>query len=92
MEIKIIEEKKNKLIFESEDLSHTICNLLEKELHSDSHVKAATYNIAHPLVSVPRMIIETDGKVDPKAALQSAIKRLGKMSDKFKKDFSKEVK
>ena len=91
MKIKIIEDKKNKLIFESEGLGHTFCNILKKELWNDSHVKVATYSILHPLVSKPKMIVETDGSGTPKNALLAAVQRLKRVSEKFKKEFSKEV-
>ena len=92
MELKILEDKKNKLVFESKDLGHTICNVLKKELWNDSHVKVATYSVRHPLVSKPKMIVETDGSETPKAALLAAVQRLKKVSEKFRKEFSKEVK
>ena len=92
MKLKILEDKKNKLVFESEDLGHTICNVLKKELWNDNHVKVATYSIRHPLVSKPRMIVETDGSETSKAALLAAVQRLKKVSEKFRKEFSKEVK
>ena len=91
MDINIIEDKKNKLVFESEGIGHTFCNVLKKELWNDKHVKVATYNIKHPLVSRPKMIIETDGSEDPKKALLAAVQRLKKVNEKFKKEFSKEV-
>ena len=91
MKIKILENKKNKLVFESQDLGHTFCNVLKKELWNDSHVKVATYNITHPLVSKPKMIIETDGSETPKNALSVAVQRLKRVSEKFIKEFSKEV-
>jgi len=92
MKLKILEDKKNKLVFESEGLGHTICNVLKKELWNDGHVKVATYSVRHPLVSKPRMIVETDGDETPKAALLAAVQRLKKVSEKFRKEFSKEVK
>ncbi len=92
MELKILEDKKNRLTFESEGLGHTICNVLKKELWNDSHIKVATYSIRHPQVSKPKMIIETDGSETPKAALLAAVQRLKNVSEKFKKEVSKEVK
>lgn len=92
MEIKIIEDKKNKIIFESDELGHTFCNLLKKELLNDKNVKVATYSVAHPLTSSPRMIVETDSGSDPKKALLAAVQRIKKISEKFNKEFSKEVK
>ncbi len=78
MDIKIIEEKKDRLIFEIEGESHTFCNILKKELWNDEHVKVAGYNIDHPLIGIPRFILETDG-ADPKKTLNAAVKRLEKV-------------
>ena len=90
MELNILEEKKNALKFELRGEDHSFCNLLKDELWNDKHVKVATYNIKHPLIGIPMFIVETDGK-DPKKVLDDAGKRLSKTLDKFKKDFSKEV-
>ena len=92
MEVKVLEEKKNKLILEIKGEGHAFCNALKKELWNDSHVKAAAYKIAHPLVGIPKMIVETDGKETPKKALTEAAKRLSKEIDKFKTAFLKGVK
>lgn len=92
MELNIVEEKKNKIVFESDNLGHTFCNVLKKELWNDKHVKVATYSVSHPLVSKPRMIVETDTNETAKQALLSAVTRLKKTSEKFKKEFTKEVK
>jgi DNA-directed RNA polymerase subunit L len=89
MEIKIIEEKKNKLVFEM-DMDHGFCNFLKEELLNDDKVKVATYSIKHPLISKPRMIVETDG-TDPKKTLNEAVNRLKKRLEKFGTDFTKEV-
>ncbi|MBL7054172.1 DNA-directed RNA polymerase subunit L [Candidatus Woesearchaeota archaeon] len=91
MKLNILENKKNKLVFESRGLGHTFCNVLKKEMWNDSHIKVATYSIRHPLVSKPKMIIETDGNETAKNALLAAVQRLKKVSEKFKKEFSKEV-
>lgn len=90
MEINIIEEKKNKLVFELEGGSHTVCNALRAELLNDNKVKVATYSIRHPLVGKPKFIIETDD-VEPKKALISAADRLKKHNEAFEKEFKKEV-
>ena len=82
MEITIIEDKKKRLVFEIRGEDHTLCNALREELWNDKSVSVSAYNINHPLVGVPKFIIETDGKKDPKKALKDAIKRLkGKNSD-----------
>ncbi|MAG91241.1 DNA-directed RNA polymerase subunit L [Candidatus Woesearchaeota archaeon] len=92
MEIKILDDKKNKLMLEVKDVDHTLCNALKTELWNDKHVKIATYSIRHPQISVPQIIVETDGEETPKNALIGAVQRLHKTNEKFKKEFSKEIK
>lgn len=82
--------QKNKLIFEIKGEDHTISNMLRKELWTDSHVKAAAYNIDHPLVGQPKFILQTDGE-DPRKVLQAAAKRIQKQLAKFKDDVKAKV-
>lgn len=90
MEINMLEEKKNKLAFEIKGEGHTLCNALQKELWNDSHVKTAGYNIDHPLISIPKFVLETDG-ADPKKTISAAVKRLTKEAGKVK-DQAKKIK
>jgi len=92
MEIKTIENKKNKLVFEIKDVSHGFCNVLKKELWNDGHVKAAAYKIEHPLIGIPTFSVETDGKETPKAALVKAAEKLSKKGSELKKKVAKELK
>ena len=89
MKLKILENKKTRMILEIEGETHTFCNALKKELWNDKHIKAAGYNISHPFVGVPKLIIETDTSTSPKKALLDAVKRLNKASDSLKKEVSK---
>ncbi len=88
MEIKIVEEKGDKLEFEIDE-NVGFLNALKKELLNDEHVKIATYFVKHPLVGKPKMVVEAD---DPKKALQSAVSRLKKLNAKFAGDVKKEIK
>ena len=90
MEINIVEEKKNKLIFEITGEGHTLSNILRKELWNDEHVKTAAYTIDHPLIEKPRFVLETDG-ADPKKTLIAAAKRVQKELEKTKGE-AKELK
>ena len=92
MKIKVVEDKKTRLILEVEGESHTLCNALKKELWNDSHVKAAGYNISHPYVGVPTLIVETDTQKSPRKALEDAAKRISKEAESFNQSFSKAVK
>ncbi|PIN76174.1 DNA-directed RNA polymerase subunit L [Candidatus Woesearchaeota archaeon CG10_big_fil_rev_8_21_14_0_10_37_12] len=85
MDIKIVEEKKNKLVFDILGDEHTISNMLRSELWTDEHVKASAYAIEHPLIGNPRFILETDG-AEPRKTVQSAVKRLQKQLEKVKSE------
>lgn len=89
MDIKIIEEDKKKIVFEVPGESHTLLNILREELWNDENVKEAAYRIKHPLTKIARMIVETNGKEEPRKALQEAAKRVIKTNKKFADAFSK---
>lgn len=78
MEIKILEDSKDRVKFEIEGEGHTLSNALSKELWKDNHVKVSGYHIKHSLVSSPVFIVETDGSETPRNALKKASARLEK--------------
>ena len=86
MEIKVLEDKKNRFVFEVDGLGHTLINILKTELWNDNNIKVATYSLKHPQIGKPKFILETDGNASPRVALTSAIGRLKKLSEKFKKE------
>jgi DNA-directed RNA polymerase subunit L len=88
MELNILEESKNKIIFEMIGEDHTFSNALREELWNDKDVKSAGYNIKHPLISSPRFILETT-KNDPKKTLKDAVKRIKERNDEFLNVFNK---
>lgn len=87
MQINIIEQKKNRMVFEIEGLDHTVSNLLVDELWLDKEIESAAYNIEHPLVGIPKFIVET-AKKDPKAVVSDAIARLKAKNKAFVKSAS----
>ena len=89
MEIHVQEKSSKKLIFTIKGADHTLCNPLKRELYHDKSVKIAAYTIEHPLIRVPKFIIETDGKKKPEKALSDAIKRLQATNKKFLDAFKK---
>ena len=91
MEIKIIQDEKNKLVFEIKGVSHGFCNMLKEQLLQNSDVKIATYKVEHPLVNIPKFLVETTG-ADPKKCVADAVKKLKSFVEKIHKDFSKELK
>lgn len=89
MQIDVQEKTKKRLVFKLKGGSHTICNLLKDELWNDKDVSAAAYNIDHPLIGVPKFIIETNGKTEPDKALTDACNRLKKKNKEFSDAFAK---
>jgi len=91
MEIKVLEDSKNKFVVEIKGEGHALCNALKSELWNNKKVKVAGYNIAHPLIGIPKLVIETESG-SPKEALAEAAKNVKKDAESFLKSFSKAVK
>ena len=89
MEIVVVEETPKKIIFELKGEGHALCNSIKRIMWDNKHVKVATYNIAHPLIGVPKMTVETDGEIKPRKALSEACDKLQKYIEKLSKDVSK---
>lgn len=89
METKILEDKKKHLLFEIKGADHGFCNALKKEVWNDDSTTAASYVMDHPLVGVPRFILETNGDREAKEVLKKAIDRLRKQAEQFKAEVKK---
>ena len=89
MELNVLENMPKNFIAEFKGADHTLCNALKTELWNNKHVKVATYFISHPLVGVPKFIVETDGEVKPRKALAEAAAKLVDIAAKLKKEFKK---
>jgi len=92
MELKFLENTKNKILVEIKGEDHTFCNVLVKELQKNSNVKSAAYRISHPLQRVPKLLIETNEKTSAKKAILDAVNKLSKTNAKFLKDFKGQAK
>ena len=88
MEINVVEKSKKRLVFDLKGADHTFSNALKKELWNDKSIKISAYSIEHPLLGLPRFILETDDK-DPSKALTDAVKRLQKKNESFTEGFKK---
>jgi DNA-directed RNA polymerase subunit L len=64
------------LTMQGED--HSFPNLLREALMEDEDVEFAAYNIAHPQLAPPKLVIRTNGKKKPDRALLDAIKKVRK--------------
>jgi DNA-directed RNA polymerase subunit L len=86
MEIEILKEEKDKIQFKLKDETHTLLNLLSKELFNDKNVEFAGYRVEHPLVN--EAIVSVTGK-NPRKAIKDAIKRIQKQVDDFQAQVKK---
>jgi DNA-directed RNA polymerase subunit L len=88
MEIKVIEKGKKRLVFDLIGADHTFSGALKKEMWNDKSIKISAYNVEHPLIGIPRFIVECDDK-DPEKVLLDAVKRLEKKNESFLEDVKK---
>ncbi|MEK6834996.1 MAG: DNA-directed RNA polymerase subunit L [Nanoarchaeota archaeon] len=86
MEIKILKDEKNRIEFEIIGEDHTFCNAVRDELWNQEDVEISAYNIKHPLISNPVMLVEVS-KGDPKKALQNTVSSLKKKVKEIKDNF-----
>lgn len=86
MEIEILSEEKNKLQFKLKGETHTLLNLLTKELFNDKNVEFAGYRVEHPLIN--EAIVSINAK-NPKKAIKDAVKRIQKQVDTFQAQVKK---
>lgn len=92
MDVRILEDKANRLMFEVEGINHTVSNALKRQLFHDGDIKVAGYHVSHPLVGKPRFLVETKRGSDPKKAVLEAIKSIRKAADDLSKKAAKELK
>jgi len=85
MEFTVIEESKTRLVFELKGETHTFCNLLKDELLNTKGVVTASYRVDHPLIGVPRFLVETKA-VEPRKALKDALASIKKKAEAFRKE------
>lgn len=91
MEIKVHENTKTRLKVELIGKTHSLCNLLAKELWNDSDIVIAGYTLEHPTVSNAVLTVETKSG-DAAKALVDAIGRLNKTNKDFLSKFKSAAK
>ncbi len=89
MKLNILERTKNELKIELEGEGHTFCNLLQHTLLQDKTVEVAGYDIPHPLVRSPILLIRMKENKSPEKALVRALSAIKDTTDYFLKEFEK---
>ena len=69
----------------------TFCNLLCENLQKNPDVVYAAYNISHPYVAEPKLIVETKGKKKPKDVVLKAAEAIKNDNSEFLELFKKAI-
>lgn len=85
MDIKVLEDTKNEIKVEIDNL--TLAEILRVYLNKDSSVESAVWNKEHPTKN-PVLYVKTKGKIARKA-INDAVKAVTKDLDKISSDFKK---
>lgn len=85
MELKVLESKKNRLKLEIIGEGHTFCNFFKDELWK-AGADTAGYNIGHPLVGEPWLLVEGES---PSKIIIKAVGGLRKVSKELRDEFKK---
>jgi DNA-directed RNA polymerase subunit L len=87
--VKVINRTSNELKIEVKDEGHTFCNLLESVLLEDDDVEFAGYNIRHPLVTNPVIVVRTKGNISPEEVLRRAVEKILQRGKELSEEFNK---
>ncbi len=86
MKITFVEDLKRRAVVKIEGETHTLANMLEKELWEDDDVTSVGYHVDHPLIGVPVLVIETNQNRTARKALINAAKRLERRTQSFEEE------
>jgi len=91
LEIKVLKRTERELRLEVVGESHTLLNLLQKELIKDEEVELGGYDVVHPLERPVRSIlyVRTKGGKSPEQALLEAVERARAINREFAGKFSR---
>ena len=79
--MKVLKEESDRMAVEITNETHTICNILRKRLMSQDEVKAAAYDITHPLVGQPEFEVCSD---NPRESIKTASETIKNEAIDFK--------
>lgn len=83
MDMKIIKQESDYLEIELVGEDHSFVNAIRELLIEDKNVSFAAYNISHPQVGHPHLMVRMKSGT-PLAALKDALRRLKKYTEDFK--------
>ncbi len=87
MELDVKEKTKNRIVMDVKGGGHTFCNILKKELWKDDRVKNTAYNVDHPLVGNPELVVQVKRGNEVTDSLVDAVDRIHDMNEEFLEEF-----
>lgn len=75
MELSVVKETENQLVFELIGEDHTFCNLLRDTLWEDKSVDMAAYKLDHPLTRKPTFMLIVK-KGEPRSVLKRTAEKI----------------
>ncbi len=86
--IEILKEEKNRIQFKIKGETHTVLNLIRKELFENKSVEFAGYKVDHPQIKNIIFTVSTS-KGNPKMAVKKAIEKIQKKLSKIESEVKK---
>ncbi len=90
MDVNIVEESKNRFVFELLSHDHTVLLLVKEALQNNDDVKLLTFSVGHPETGKPLFILETK-KNDAKKLFLQSLNDIEKNLQKLQKEFEKKL-
>lgn len=89
MDIEVVKSEKDLIEFKLIGETHTLSNMLVQELLGIKGVEFSSYKLEHPSDNHSVIVVKTDGKLKPDAAVKKAVEALEKTIKDFSAAFSK---
>ena len=86
--IEILKEEKNKVQFKIKGETHTVLNLIRKELFENESVEFAGYKVDHPQINNMIFTVSTS-KGNPKVVIKKTIGKIQKKLSKLELEVKK---
>ena len=72
--MKFIKKEDEDVVLEITGETHTICNILRKRLMDQDEVKAAAYDITHPLIGQPEFEVVSSNPIESLVTASETVK------------------
>lgn len=92
MQVRILNDTKERLEIEISGEDHTLGNYLRASLLANPKVKHAGYQIVHPLTGGIKVVVQTADGYSPREAFSEALSKMESEASEFKDKLRKALK